>query len=38
VAGSGAMVAGFAFLIELDFLSGREKLGGAKIVSLIHVA
>jgi adenine phosphoribosyltransferase len=37
VAGSGASVAGFAFLIELDFLSGREKLGGAKIVSLIHV-
>jgi adenine phosphoribosyltransferase len=37
VAGSGAAVAGFAFLIELDFLSGRDKLGGAKIVSLIHV-
>ena len=34
----GARVAGFAFLIELDFLGGREKLGGPKIVSLIHVA
>jgi adenine phosphoribosyltransferase len=37
VSGSGAVVAGFAFLIELDFLNGREKLGGSKIVSLIHV-
>lgn len=34
----GATVAGFAFLIELDFLGGREKLGEPKIVSLIHVA
>jgi adenine phosphoribosyltransferase len=33
----GATVVGFAFLIELDFLRGREKLGGANIVSLIHV-
>jgi adenine phosphoribosyltransferase len=33
----GATVAGFAFLIELDFLHGREKLGDPKIVSLIHV-
>lgn len=33
----GAEVAGFAFLLELDFLSGREKLGAPKIVSLIHV-
>ena len=33
----GARVAGFAFLIELDFLGGREKLGVPKIVSLIHV-
>lgn len=34
----GATVAGFAFLIELDFLSGRDKLpAGAKVVSLIHV-
>lgn len=33
----GARVAGFAFLIELDFLHGRDKLGDPKIVSLIHV-
>ena len=35
---TGAKVAGFAFLIELDFLNGRDKLpDDAKIVSLIHV-
>ncbi len=35
---SGGTVAGFAFLIELDFLSGRSKLDPeAKITSLIHV-
>ncbi len=35
----GATVAGFAFLIELDFLSGRAKLpDDAKVVSLIHVS
>ena len=34
---TGARTAGFAFLIELDFLGGREKLGDAKIVSLIRV-
>ena len=34
----GATVAGFAFLIELDFLEGRAKLpAGSKVVSLIHV-
>lgn len=34
----GAKVVGFAFLIELDFLSGRDKLpADSKIVSLIHV-
>lgn len=38
VTGSGAIVAGYAFLIELDFLAGREKLGDQRIVSLIHVA
>ncbi len=39
VAETGAEVAGFAFLIELDFLSGREKLpADLKIVSLIHVS
>lgn len=34
---AGAAVAGFAFLLELDFLGGRAKLGEPKIVSLIHV-
>jgi adenine phosphoribosyltransferase len=33
----GATVVGFAFLIELDFLGGRDKLGEARIISLIHV-
>ena len=34
----GAKVAGFAFLIELDFLGGREKLAeDADVISLIHV-
>lgn len=38
VANVGARVAGFAFLIELDFLGGRAKLPvGANVVSLIHV-
>ena len=36
---TGATVAGFAFLIELDFFNGRSKLPeGSRIVSLIHVA
>ncbi|MDZ4654509.1 MAG: adenine phosphoribosyltransferase [Coriobacteriia bacterium] len=34
---AGAETMGFAFLIELDFLNGREKLGDKKIISLIHV-
>ena len=34
---TGAKLAGFAFLIELDFLGGRQKLGEVPIVSLIHV-
>lgn len=33
---TGAAVAGFAFLIELDFLKGREKLSGYEICTLIH--
>lgn len=38
VAETGAKVAGFAFLIELDFIGGRERLPeGVPIVSLIHV-
>jgi len=36
---TGATVAGFAFLIELDFFNGRAKLPeGSRIVTLIHVA
>jgi adenine phosphoribosyltransferase len=35
---SGAIVAGACFLIELDFLHGREKLGTYRIESLIHVS
>ena len=31
-----AVVAALAFVVELDFLKGREKLAGKKIVSLIH--
>jgi adenine phosphoribosyltransferase len=35
---TGAKVAGFAFLIELDFLGGRGKLpADSKVISLIHV-
>lgn len=38
VKSAGAHVAGFSFLIELDFLSGRAKLDPeARVVSLIHV-
>jgi adenine phosphoribosyltransferase len=33
---TGASVAGCAFLIELDFLKGREKLAGYDICTLIH--
>ncbi|GAB4274034.1 MAG: adenine phosphoribosyltransferase [Coriobacteriia bacterium] len=36
---SGGEVAGFAFLIELDFLEGRKKLGDdAHVFTLMHVA
>ncbi|TLM97730.1 MAG: adenine phosphoribosyltransferase [Actinobacteria bacterium] len=38
VQATGAEIAGFAFLIELDFLGGREKLPTEyPIISLIHV-
>jgi adenine phosphoribosyltransferase len=33
----GGELLGFAFLIELDFLRGREKLAGHDVLSLIHV-
>ncbi|HEX6835735.1 MAG TPA: adenine phosphoribosyltransferase [Polyangia bacterium] len=32
----GGVVEGFAFVIELDFLKGRERLGGRTIHALIH--
>ena len=32
----GGKVAGFAFVIELDFLSGRDMLNGYPIHSLVH--
>ena len=32
----GGIVAGLAFVIELDFLNGREKLNGYPIQSLVH--
>ena len=38
VCGAGGTVAGFAFLVELDFLSGRSKLDpDLRVESLIHV-
>ncbi len=33
---SGGKVAGVAFVVELDFLNGRRKLEGYKIISLVH--
>ena len=33
----GAVVAGFAMLMELDALKGREKLGDIPVRSLLHV-
>ena len=33
---AGAEVVACAFLMELDFLKGREKLGGREVFSLIH--
>jgi len=32
----GGKVAGFGFVIELDFLNGRSKLGSYRVDSLIH--
>ena len=34
----GAMVVGFAFVIELDFLNGRKGLGSVPVLSLVHVS
>lgn len=33
---AGAKVAEIAFIVELDFLKGREKLQGRKIFSIVH--
>jgi adenine phosphoribosyltransferase len=32
----GAQIAGFAFVVELDFLKGREKLARYNVFSLLH--
>lgn len=32
----GADIAGLGFVVELDFLKGREKLKGYKVMSLLH--
>src|SRR5579862_859698 len=34
----GGQVAGLAFVVELDFLKGREKLQGLDVFSLLHYA
>jgi adenine phosphoribosyltransferase len=34
--GLGAQIAGLAFVVELDFLKGREKLAGYDVFSLLH--
>jgi len=38
VAGTGAAVTGFTFLIELDFLKGRQRLHGRRVEALLHYA
>jgi adenine phosphoribosyltransferase len=32
----GGTLLGLAFLIELDFLNGREKLAGEQVTSILH--
>ena len=34
--GLGAQIAGLAFVVELDFLKGRDKLKGYDVLSLLH--
>jgi adenine phosphoribosyltransferase len=34
--GLGGQIAGLAFVVELDFLKGREKLAGHDVFSLLH--
>lgn len=38
VTGTGAAVVGFSFLIELDFLKGRQRLQGRRVEALLHYA
>jgi adenine phosphoribosyltransferase len=38
VRGQGATLVGLTFLIELDFLRGREKLQGERVEALLHYA
>ncbi|HXO85067.1 MAG TPA: adenine phosphoribosyltransferase [Gemmatimonadales bacterium] len=38
VGGTGASVVGFSFLIELDFLKGRQRLEGRRVEALLHYA
>src|SRR6266576_3084466 len=38
VGGTGAAVVGFSFLIELDFLKGRQRLQGRRLEALLHYA
>ena len=38
VTGTGAAVVGFSFLIELDFLKGRQRLQGSRVEALLHYA
>ncbi len=38
VGGTGGAVAGFTFLIELDFLKGRQRLQGRRVEALLHYA
>jgi len=35
---TGAAVVGFSFLIELDFLKGRQRLQGRRVEALLHYA
>jgi adenine phosphoribosyltransferase len=36
VQGLGGQIAGLAFVVELDFLKGRERLGQYEVFSLLH--
>ena len=38
VFGTGAAVVGFSFLIELDFLKGRDRLQGRRVEALLRFA